>query len=203
MVRLGQAATHEYFDHSLLFFLGLNLGGAAIAFFNLKRRSGSRDATRLCIGAYSHINSLDSNPLIPRVLQHPTHLLGTLMTHHGRHQIQTRIQPARHPATRNDPQPPQLQSRPPRIALPPLHALLPRITPLPRDALAPSIRPLRQHERILIQIGAQVEARVVDHVVLLHDVRLLEQLPAARRFLAQDLEFRVVVRVRGRGHALQ
>ena len=125
------------------------------------------------------------------------------MTYHGRHQVETRIQPARHPTTRDDPQPAQLQPSPPRIALPPLHALLPRITPLPRHALAPPIRPLRQHKRILIHIGAQIEARVVHHVVLLHHVRLLEQLSSARGFLAQDLEFRVVIRVRGCGHALQ
>ena len=152
--------------------------------------------------ALLNIYPLNRNTLIPAILQQPRHLLRRLMTHHCRDQVQTRIQPARDSPTRNNPQPTQPQTRPPRIALPPLDTLLPRITPLARNALPPPIGPLGQDKRILLLILAQLEPRIIDHVILLHDIRLL-QIPAPRRILANNLHLGVEIRVRGRGHALQ
>ena len=124
------------------------------------------------------------------------------MTHHRRDQIQTRIEPARDPPAGDNPQPTQPQTRPPRITLPPLDALLPRVTPLARNALPPPIRPLGQNKRILLLILAQLEPRIVHHVILLHHIRLL-QIAAPRRIVADDLQLGVEVGVRGRGHALE
>lgn len=124
------------------------------------------------------------------------------MGHHGGHQIQTSIQTTRHPSTRDDPQPTQPHIRPPRNTLPPLNTLLPRITPLSRDGLPPPIRPLTQDERILLELLAQLKPRVVDYIVLLHDVRLFE-VPAACRVFAQDLQLGVVVWVGGCSEALE
>jgi len=150
----------------------------------------------------SNINPFNSDTLVPRILQHPRNFQRTFMTRHSGHKIQTRIQTTRHSPTGDNPQPPQFQTRAAGVTLPALHTLLPRITPLPRNTLPPPIRPRGKNERVLLQLVPQIETRVVDHVVLLHDVRLLE-VAVARRFFADDLHLRVVIRVRGRGQTLQ
>lgn len=124
------------------------------------------------------------------------------MTDHGRHQIKARIQAAGHSPARNDPQPAEAERGTTSIRLPPLDALLPRIAALAGDGLPPTIGPLRQHKRILLDLFAEVEASIVDDVILLHDVRLLE-IAAAGGFLADDLELGVGVRMGGGGHALE
>lgn len=150
----------------------------------------------------SNINSLDRNSFIPTILQHPRDLLRALMAHHSRHKVQTRIQSASHAPRRDHPQSAQPQARSPRITLPPLHALLPGITPLPRNTLPPAIRPLRQNERILFEVIAQIEARVVDDVILLHHIRLL-QISPPRRIPTDNLHLRVIIRMRRRREPLQ
>lgn len=124
------------------------------------------------------------------------------MADHGRNKIQAGIQPTGHAPRRNDPQPTQPQARPPRIALPPLDALLPSIAALPRNALPPPIRPLGQNKRILLLILAQLETGVINHIILLHHIRLL-QLAPPRRILADNLHLGVVIRVRGGRQTLQ
>ena len=124
------------------------------------------------------------------------------MANHGRNKIQAGIKPTRDPSRRNNPQPTQPQAGPPRIALPPLHTLFPSITALPRNTLPPSIRPLSQNKRILLLILAQLKPGIIHHVILLHDIRLL-QLAAPRRVLADNLHLGVVIRVRGRRQPLQ
>lgn len=151
----------------------------------------------------SNIYPLDRNALVPAILQQPRHLLRRFMTHHCRDQVQTRIQPTRDPPARDNPQPTQPQTGPPRITLPPLDTLLPRITPLARNALPPPIRPLGQDKRILLLILAQLEPRIVHHVILLHHIRLLQIGPAPRRLLANNLHLGVEIGVRGRGQPLQ
>ena len=135
------------------------------------------------------------------------------MAHHGPNKIAGRIQPRRHATTRNDPQPAQPQRGPPRIALATPIRIAPGIAPLPRHRGPPRIairhgtrgriqRRLRHDERVLVEVLAQIEARVVDHVSLLHDVGAVAQL-APGRVRAQDLQLGVVVRVRRRRQPLQ
>ena len=124
------------------------------------------------------------------------------MRNHGSYQIQTRIQAARHAPTGDNPHPAQPQVSPFGDRLPSLHALPPRIAALARNRLPPAVWPLAEDERVLVQFVAEVEARVIHDVILLHDVRLLE-LAAARSLLADDLHLGVIVRMRRGGHALQ
>ena len=124
------------------------------------------------------------------------------MRDHRGDQIQARVETARDAPARDHSQPAEPQRRAARIRFPPLDRLLPRVAALARNGFAPPVRPLRQYERILVHLLAEIEAGVIDDIILLHDVRLLE-VAAAGGFLADDLHLGVVVRVGGGGHALQ
>lgn len=123
------------------------------------------------------------------------------MAYQSRDQIECGIHPRRHSSGRKHPQPSQRQCPPSHHTLPPV-TRLPRIAPLPGNALLSPIRPLIQHKRVLLKLLSQVEACVVHDVALLHDIRPLAHISGSG-VLAQLLQLRVIVRVRGCGEALQ
>ena len=119
---------------------------------------------------YLDINGIDNDALDPIILHNPRDLLGTLMTDQGADEVQAGINPADRATTSNNPHAAQLHAlathevRLAEITFSPGQTALPRIT---------ALAALLEHVRIVVEVVAQIEARVVDHISLFHDVRAL------------------------------
>lgn len=148
----------------------------------------------------SDVDRVNDDTLLPIVLHHAGDLLSSIITDKGADKVQASIDASCDTAACYDTETTKLHVGATSVALTACVALLPGVAALASDTLAAGAAVIDVW--VLVKVGAEIEACVVDDVALLHDICTLSQI-ALGNFLAEILEFDEVVWVCSCRHALE